>query len=136
MSANPIRRLHDEAENEGAVIVRPLKEREGRCFEFALLSLIEMWDAGMHDGALVHGVITGYHRDRVESGHELRLAHAWVERGDMLYEATADMIFPLADYYRMVDAVAERRYCAKEAMFNRIVCSTVGPWHETAGVFT
>jgi hypothetical protein len=125
-----------EAENDGAVVVRPLKERQGRCFEFALLSIVAMWELGMHDAVLVHGVITGYRRDRIESGHELRLAHAWVERGDMVYEPTADVVLPLADYYRDIDAVAERRYSAEDAILCRLMFSTVGPWHKTAGVFT
>lgn len=125
------------AETEGeTIIVRPLKEREGRCFYFALLSLLEMRDAGFNDAVLVHGVITGYHRDRMELGHEMRLAHGWLERGDMAYEATADVVFHLADYYEIAGAVAERRYSAEQAIANCQKFSTFGPWHETEGAFT
>jgi hypothetical protein len=136
MSASPMQLIPLDEAMEGDVVVRALKERDGQCFKFALLSLVEMWDAGVRDATLVHGVITGYHRDHVEPGHEIRIAHAWLERSDMVYEPTADVIFPLADYYRCVDAVAERRYFAEEAMLNRFLFSTVGPWHLTAGVFT
>jgi hypothetical protein len=134
--ANPLRKIIAEAENDDAVVVRPLKEREGQCFKFALLSLVEMWNVGLRDATIVHGVITGYHRDRVEAGYELRIAHAWLERGNVVYEATADMVIPLAVYYRDADAVAERRYSAEEAMLNSTLFSAFGPWHETAGIFT
>lgn len=118
------------------VVVRPLPERAGRCFEFAFGALMAMREDGIRDATLVHGVITGYHRDRVEAGHEMRIAHAWVEQGDGLYEATADMWFHLDVYYRDAGAVVERRYSAEEAMLNRFLFSTVGPWHESAGIFT
>jgi hypothetical protein len=131
-----LKQVMRDAEIEGAVLVGPLKEREGQCFKFALLSLVQMWDEGVRDAALVHGVITGYHRDRKEAGHEVRLAHAWIERGNMVYEATADMIFPLAEFYRDVQAVAERRYFAVEAGTHSLLCGTFGPWHQTAGIFT
>jgi hypothetical protein len=131
-----IKCVFNEAAKEGDVVIRALKERDGQCFKFALRGLLESYDAGMRDVTLVHGVITGYHRDRVEPGHELRIAHAWLERGDMLYDATVDMVFPLADYYQGVNALAERRYSAEEAMLSCMLFSTDGPWHETAGVFT
>jgi hypothetical protein len=136
MSASPLRNIIAEAENDDAVVIRPLKEREGKCFKFAFLSLLEMREAEIIDITLVHGVVTGYHRDRVESGHELRIAHAWVERGDMIYEATADTVLPASAYYQYADAVAERRYTFEEARMLYLVHETFGPWHETAGVFT
>ena len=142
MSASPVRAVVDKeraaqsTDSNGNVVIRALKERDGQCFKFSLLGLIETYDAGMRDITLVHGVITGYHRDRVEPGHEMRIAHAWLERGDTVYDATVDVLFHKDDFYQMVAAVAERRYTAEEAMLNRFLFSTVGPWHKTAGVFT
>jgi hypothetical protein len=133
---NTLNNIIRMAETENLKLVGPLKEREGQCFKFALLSLLELWNEGIDDATLVHGVITGYHRDRKEAGHELRLAHAWLERGDMVYEATADVVLPLADFYQDIQAVAERRYSAEEAGTLSLMLSTFGPWHKTAGVFT
>jgi len=138
MSANPMQLIRRDEAREGVEVrnIRAIPERNGKCFHFALSALIDAWNAGSRDTKLVHGVITGYHQNRVESGHELRIAHAWLERSDMVYEATMDVTFYLPDFYRCVDAVAERQYSYEEARAMCLISSRIGPWHETAGVFT
>ena len=137
MSANPTQFIRPDEALEGDVVIRALKERDGQCFKFALLSLVSLQEEGRDANAtLVHGVISGYHRDRIEPGHEIRIAHAWLEQDDWVFEATADIWIPSPDYYRMVDAAAERRYSYEQARAMCLLTSSIGPWHETAGVFT
>lgn len=135
---NALKQVIRDAENEGAPLIGPLKERAGRCFEFAFLALMAMRSDGIRDAHLVHGVVTGYHRDRIEAGHEVRMAHAWVEQGGDVYEATADLWVSLEAYYRSGEAAVERRYTAEEALFNCLAFPQFpfGLWHKTAGVFT
>jgi hypothetical protein len=70
---------------------------------------------------LVHGVIREW------------IGHAWLVRGDEVYDAVLDKFMSVEQYTDQERAVPERTYSAKEAA--RMICDAKywGPWHETHG---
>jgi hypothetical protein len=59
------------------------------------------------------------------------IAHAWLERDGMVYDAVVDRFMDAQEYTRTHGAVCERRYSLREAAENAASKGNWGPWHAT-----
>lgn len=96
--------------------IRVRSSRSGRCFELCGRGI-------MNDRTwmLVHGTIHGW------------IAHAWLERDGVCYDAVLDSEQPQGAYYAAREAVAEARYSQREAAEKAANSNHWGPWHNSAG---
>jgi hypothetical protein len=100
--------------NAAAKRRRRYRLRSGRCYELAGKYLLDdpTW-------TLVHGTARG--RDG-------RIGHAWLVRGDTVYDATLDKSFARADYVARYAANEVTTYRAIEAARAMLVSGHWGPW--------
>lgn len=81
----------------------------------------DAWRYVMHhtEGVLVHGTAISLGR---------RIGHAWVELPDgTVWEPESHAIFPIEQYYSLVDPIVEDRYTADEAAM-MLTVGKHGPW--------
>jgi hypothetical protein len=77
--------------------------------------------------SLVHGTVVS-----IPLGE--RIAHAWVELpGDRVFDGVAQGFYHRDSYYKMLSAIAERRYTRTQFLNHAIQTGSYGPWHPTAG---
>ena len=100
----------------------------GQCYPFAL----EMAKASAKDEfddlskfKVVHGRVT----DKFSGESVL---HAWVEKGDMVFDAQTSSTkpdgIPKADYYDMFQPEPHEEYTAEKTIINCITKGHKGPW--------
>jgi len=92
----------------------------GTCFPDA-------WRYVMHNAekqpVLVHGTAIS-----IASGTKKRIQHAWVELPDgTVWEPYSGSIFPIEEYYGLVEAIPEDRYTVDEAA-SMLSAGKHGPW--------
>lgn len=104
--------MSDHPKPAGAPPVKDAHSRLHRCFELALTCAQEdpSW-------TLIHGVI------------HARIAHAWVRKGDWLYDPVKDISMSVVEYERICQAKEERAYTAKDASAMAWRTGHWGPWH-------
>jgi hypothetical protein len=83
-----------------SVHIRTRGDRSGRCYELAGRGIIYATDDAWR---LVHGTLRDPVRQRAE-----RYPHAWLERGDAVYDPVLDRPYEREDYYTRFNAVADR----------------------------
>jgi len=99
----------------------PARRRKGRCFELAGRGLLEIdptW-------TLVHGRAAFWNLTRLP----LLIAHAWLEKGGYVYDATLDELLTVKAYATRHSAIAERRYTEAKARKQLLAARNWGPWH-------
>jgi len=93
--------------------LRAKMDRQGRCYELSLRSAIkaaekkEMWD-------VVHGEILQLSFSNSEGFQTKMINHAWLEKGDLIYDAVGDRIYT-REGYGYFTPNTHTRYSAKEA---------------------
>lgn len=94
------------------------RNRKGRCFELAGKG---QWRDP--SWTLVHGSIFGW------------IAHAWLVKDGMVYDAVGDQFMSERDYQEQYQSVIERSYQWKEAAMFLADSPHWGPWHKTSASF-
>jgi hypothetical protein len=63
------------------------------------------------------------------TAYRWKLGHAWLQKGDWIYDPVADQCLTASEYEAIYEARAERTYAVKEAA--ELVARTLhwGPWH-------
>jgi hypothetical protein len=100
------------------------RSRRGRCYELAFKGQIRdtSW-------ILVHGTVRG----RLRNGTIGRIGHAWLVKGQEVYDPVLDASTTAEEYANKYAAVEERRYTAEEMAKLVLSTNSRGPWHETNG---
>ncbi len=96
-----------------------MKDRLGKCYQLS-------WQYVTKNSSykLVHGYIT----DRVKTGRTID--HAWVEKGNEVYDPVMDKRYPKQAYYGLFGVEAEKVYNSKEALDLGSKYGHYGPWHK------
>jgi len=118
LQAEPERAVVTKAEREGV----DGKVRLGDCYRSAGHYVM---DHRTDEYRMVHGTV------------DLRgvaISHAWVEFRDVVYEGVQGQFYAKSSYYRVMRAVPEQTYTAREAMDKMLETGVFGPWGPTAGL--
>ena len=91
--------------------------RQGRCFELASRGLLDEHDGG--GWRLVHGTVDS-------RGH--RIDHAWLVRGDEVYDPVLNRVFSVTEYEVRYEAQAAREYERIDALALGAGTGHSGPW--------
>lgn len=96
------------------------RKRSGRCYELCLTAVLRY-----PDWRLVHGSVDAPNARGAVDG---RMAHAWMARGDVVYDQVLDKAFPRLQYLAAVNAAVDAVYTWKEVndMLHRF--RHWGPW--------
>jgi len=71
---------------------------------------------------LVHGTVRG------SPGGDLRVAHAWVEHGELVWEPQGDEWWPHGVWENMAEAITYASYTVQEAAGMIVERRSFGPW--------
>jgi len=110
-----------------AVQIRKLrrpKKTQGRCYELSG-QIVCRADKAMAL-ALVHG--------EVSRKIGKRIGHAWVEKGNLVYDVVLDQFFSVSHYYEKFGVKVVSRYFWQEAAKQVIRFKHWGPWENVMGV--
>ena len=108
--------------------LRPRK-RSGRCYELALKYLMASPDEeGWH---LVHGDVNLCGLVDGDATGSQRAGHAWLVRGDTVYDTTLDQTFSVTTYEQIMEAVRFAEYTKLEAAQEMSKSGHSGPWDDT-----
>ena len=106
-------------ENDEPEEKEPIAKRLGRCYE--LCGKYVMY----HDGwTLVHGKLT----NPFESGHP-EMEHAWVEKGDEIFDPVMHKIWPKQVYESLFKAKIKKKYSQREVFQITDKTANWGPWN-------
>jgi hypothetical protein len=94
------------------------KKRVGRCWELAARALLRLPAAT--SWRLVHGIVTG------PGG--VRMGHAWLARGDQIWDAVRADFFLAADYLTLGEAAIIAEYSRREMAAEVSRHRHYGPW--------
>ena len=98
------------------------RKRQGRCYELALKSLLDMEDSG--GWWLVHGEVDCYD----PASDSSRMGHAWLENRAEVFDPVKNRHFSRDDYYSLGQPTNVRRYTSKEAAHRMAAEQHYGPW--------
>lgn len=102
----------------------------GHCYEVSFEFMIEH-PLGTK-ATLVHGTVRNVIMDQKK-----RIDHAWVEVGEAVWDnAYFDQFVPRDAYYRMSDAIVEKRYTQQQAIKTALKHGHYGYWHKDAPIKT
>jgi hypothetical protein len=94
----------------------------GKCFQEAEGVVLSSADSGA-GLLLVHGKCRGPNGELID--------HAWVEvPGELVYDAVLGRVYPQDVYQGLLQAVAQRRYSAKQVKVLVRTADNHGPWTE------
>jgi hypothetical protein len=104
--------MSDHPKPAGAPLVKDASSRLHQCFPLAVMCLQKdpSW-------SMVHGVVYG------------GVAHAWLRKGEWIYDPVKDISMSVGEYERTHQAKAERSYTALEATSMSSRTGHWGPWH-------
>ena len=101
---------------------RQFRDRHGRCFELAYLTIAD--DSTDPEWRLVHGSVL-FRTDG-------RMGHAWLARGEFVYDPVLDRVFSWSLFRESHGAVERIAYTRTEAVRRASESRHSGPWVELA----
>lgn len=99
--------------------IRRYRNRQGRCFELAGNCLMDSDESS--DWRLVHGEIDNLNSSR-------RMTHAWLRRGDLVYDPVLNEFHHEPRYARAHNAVARATFSKSETAKMVLSQRHWGPW--------
>ena len=97
----------------------------GECYMASARWIMDEGKAIEDEAMLVHGTVAG--QGPLEG---LRIAHAWVEFGDLVYDAATDMLVRKERYYEIGKVKDTIEYDPTEMRVNLLKTENWGPWDD------
>lgn len=100
------------------LLIENMKDNLGKCYQLSW-----RWVTSHRDYKLVHGYIS-------KQGSDICIDHAWVEKGNEVYDPVMEKEFPKAVYYTLFQAETAKVYSSSEASNMGAKTGVYGPWHK------